>query len=108
MGGVCIHFFLLIDLPDILFYISSIFGMLATTFTVIIIVIFSILDRPSESPSHTWANPSYYPFAFATFVFAFGGHNVFPSNKTAPYLFNLCGFSYSRLHENNQEFQQHV
>jgi len=56
----------------------AIFGMLATSFTVVVVVIFSILDRDDKA-THSWVNAPQYPFAFATFVFAFGGHNVFPA-----------------------------
>lgn len=43
----------------------AIFGMIATVFTVIVICIFSVIDKEAE-PMHTWVEVKSYPFAFAT------------------------------------------
>jgi len=56
----------------------AIAGMLATTFTVIIVCIFSVISGDS-SAEHQWVEVDSYPYAFSSFVFAFGGHNVFPT-----------------------------
>jgi len=56
----------------------AVVGMLSTTFTVIIICIYSVLIG-NKSSDHEWVAVESYPYAFSTFVFAFGGHNVFPA-----------------------------
>eukprot|EP01114_Cavostelium_apophysatum_P018555 TRINITY_DN5766_c0_g1_i1.p1 TRINITY_DN5766_c0_g1~~TRINITY_DN5766_c0_g1_i1.p1 ORF type:complete len:470 (+),score=79.84 TRINITY_DN5766_c0_g1_i1:167-1576(+) len=57
----------------------AIFGMFATTFTVVIIVIFSVIDRPSPPAVHQFIDYKFIPVAFSGLVFAFGGHNLFPA-----------------------------
>uniref|UniRef100_A0A6B2L4V2 Amino acid transporter transmembrane domain-containing protein n=1 Tax=Arcella intermedia TaxID=1963864 RepID=A0A6B2L4V2_9EUKA len=53
-------------------------GMMATFFTVVVICIYSVREGDPSSP-HSIANLQTYPAAFSSFVFAFGGHNVFPA-----------------------------
>jgi len=55
----------------------AILGTLATTITVVMICILSVLGGNS-SVEHVWVDAN-YPYAFTGFVFAFGGHNVFPA-----------------------------
>ena len=49
--------------------------MCATTGTVIVTVVYSVLQRDSDA-DHKVLNAKNFPFAFSAFVFAFGGHNV--------------------------------
>lgn len=46
--------------------------MVATTFTVIVIIVFSFIDH-EKSADHSWVVPETLPYAFVSFVFAFGG-----------------------------------
>jgi len=58
----------------------AIFGMMATVFTVVVIVIFSFIDGNSYGDNdHQMVNFEDIPTAFAALVFAFGCHNVIPS-----------------------------
>jgi len=59
--------------------IIAVFGMVTTTFAVIVILVFSVMYHPDPLPKHYVIKAESFPYAFATFVFAFGGHNVFPT-----------------------------
>jgi amino acid permease len=55
--------------------------MLTTTFSVLLILIGSLLDLPScaSHAAHPPFRPSSYFLSIGIFFFAFGGHGVFPT-----------------------------
>jgi len=57
----------------------AVFGMSATTFTVVVICVCAVLQGSIDSPGKVFINAQRYPYAFSVFLFAFGGHNVFPA-----------------------------
>jgi len=57
----------------------AIFGMSATALTVIIICVCSVLFGNIDGAVHEYYDIQRYPYAFSVFLFAFGGHNVFPA-----------------------------
>jgi len=57
----------------------AVFGMSATALTVVVICVSSIIYGDSSRKDHVFVNAQQYPYAFSVFLFAFGGHNVFPA-----------------------------
>jgi len=57
----------------------AILGMIATAFTVVVICVCSVLYGSSNSTGHVILDAQQLPYAFSVFLFAFGGHNVFPA-----------------------------
>jgi len=57
----------------------AVFGMTATLFTVVVICVCSVLYGTANRADLVWVNAQQYPYSFSVFLFAFGGHNVFPA-----------------------------
>jgi amino acid permease len=57
----------------------AVFGMSATTLTVVVICVCSVLYGNIHRKDQVFFNAQQIPYAFSVFLFAFGGHNVFPA-----------------------------
>ncbi|CAG8716404.1 5211_t:CDS:2, partial [Racocetra persica] len=76
-GTMCIPFIFLKTMKETAWL--SIFGVVTTSFVVLIVLIMSTIDYPNNSKNlHDFVNLRNLPIAQSTFFFSFGGNVVYP------------------------------